>query len=188
MVAWYYIATAVFIVVVTCLLAYMVLNKERIKEERTRWRLYDERREYVTKEGQAIQRTLCEKQMTVFIDNELDEYHERSRRDHDRKGMTYHWYPEKSYELVYLEGHERSLDLDFAIEIADTFCIVRYFFVMLLVNEIKHKPPKNGKLRIAMLRAKYDSVYRIMMLLYGLLCPVFDRTTRQQQRAALRLQ
>lgn len=181
--AWEIGFTALFIIIAATIVIGATLYKERIIEWQIRRGIKQARREYLVKEGEAIQKRLCERQLTIHIDEELDEMHRLASAEYEKKGMVYHWYPESSSELIWLNGLTCSFDIPCIKEIISTFCGTRYFFIYRLMERVMPAHPDR-----AIVRARYDAIYHILTLLTRLLLPITDRTTRKEQRRAHHLQ
>ena len=182
MIGWYLL----FIVLILGVVGYGTLRRNAIIAWRLRYLLKKERRDYLDSKMDEVQRTLCSKQMTVYIDDALDEVHEKARLEYQEAGIYYHWYPEKSNEVIWLEGHPRSFDLLFALEIAYHFSLTRYkllrgFLTLVESNwvqqDVKEDCPLNS-----------DRFTARRLIFSKLLCavfPVLDTVTRVKQRIEL---
>jgi len=163
----YTLFMGLFAVGVAVVLGLLTLYRDHVIAWRVKTLLKATRAQYIKEKGREIQESLCKHALTVYVDDALDEAHERARLDYERKGAVYHWYPERSNEVVWLEGHyARSFNMSFALGLALEFCLVRYtLFRELSVATV----------------ASNITVKHLLCLLF----PVLDTTTRVKQREEL---
>lgn len=169
---WEAAVITVFVIVTATIVVVGSMYKGYKQELRIYKKLELERRAYLKAEGKAIQHSLAQYQLTIYLDEELDATHEKARQEYERMGMDYFYYPEKSYELVRLQGHRLMMNKPLAYEIIGEFCLQRY---LLLDNML---------LDAGLTR---HTLSEIIHTLYLLLKPKLDITTAKQQRMALLL-
>ena len=157
------IVATLFIVSITPLIFFVKSREATIKRWLTRRSHYYERQQYVTAHHQELMASMVENQLTVYIDDELDESHRLAEEKYTQEGLEYLWYLEKSDDLTRLTGHKIPFNNEFTQRLINAYCLVRYQLLR-EVCVLPHCVP-------------------VICYLHQLLQPCIDRETRVIQRA-----
>lgn len=157
------IVATLFIVSIVPLIFFVKSREAVIKRWLTRRSHYYERQQYVTAHHQELMTSMVEHQLTVYIDDELDESHRLAEEKYTQEGLEYLWYLEKSDELTRLTGHTMPFNNEFTQRLINAYCLVRY--QLLRETPMLHR------------------CMPVICYLCQLLQPRIDRETRVRQRA-----
>ena len=157
------IVVTLFVVGITPLIFFVKSREAVIKRWLTRRSHYYERQQYVTVHHQELMASMVEHQLTVYIDDELDESHRLAEEKYAQEGLEYLWYLEKSDELTRLTGHTMPFNNEFTQRLINAYCLVRYQ----LLREV----------------CVFPRCMLVIYYLYQLLQPRINSETRVRQRA-----
>lgn len=172
-----------FVLIMSATMFYLVRHQDVIMAWRIRSLNEGIRQDYIHKNKEALLESMRHHRLIIYVDEALDEAYarvsERYREDYQR---TYLQYPEKSYELAILEGHDMTFDAFHVELLVWGFCFPRY--LLLNTPEFRHELVKYRQDK-----KESSPPFLLSNLIFSYLLalsyPHIDHMTRAEQRRAL---